>query len=334
MIDSYHRIINYLRISVTDRCNLRCIYCQPSKGFQFFPRAEILSFEEIIRLVHVAVKIGISKIRLTGGDPLVRRDIVKLIKDISLVEGVTDLALTTNGVRLEQMAQELYEAGQRRINISLDSLNPQKFQLITGQGSLAQVWRGIEKAVSVGFSPIKINVVVMKGINDDELVDLAKLSLIYPFHIRFIEFMPLGNDQLWKEKKYLSCLKVKRIIYNYLPLYPTSVTGPHHSLNNGPAQMFEFKGAPGKIGFISPLSNHFCASCNRIRLTADGKIRHCLFSDQETDLKPALRESTDNELLEALMRAAIKNKPVGHYGLPAKETTSSTPHRSMGSIGG
>ena len=331
MNDIYHRKINYIRVSVTDRCNLRCIYCKPAKGFRQLARAQILSYEEIIRLVQLAVSCGISKVRLTGGDPLVRRDIVKLVGAIARLEGVKDLSLTTNGILLDQMASDLYQAGLRRINVSLDSLKKDKYQHITGRDGMERVVKGIEKARKVGFSPIKINIVVIKGINDDEVLDLAKLSLDNPFHIRFIEFMPIGNDQLWREKKYLSCIKIKEYIEAYKPLVRTAIGGPHHSLNNGPAQMFEFKGASGKIGFISPLSNHFCPACNRIRLTADGKIRSCLFSNQEIDIRKAMRSGISDGELQQLLIKSIKTKPMGHN---INQYPSLTFSRSMGGIGG
>ena len=331
MKDIYHRKINYIRVSVTDRCNLRCIYCKPAKGFQQLARDQILSYEEIIRLVQLTVSCGITKVRLTGGDPLVRKDIVKLVEAIVRLKKVEDVSLTTNGILLDQMASNLYQAGLRRINVSLDSLKKDNYQHITGRDGLELVLKGIEKARSVGFSPIKINTVVIKGINDDEILDLAKLSLDNPFHIRFIEFMPIGNDQLWREKKYLSCSKIKEYIEAYKPLVRTAISGPHHSLNNGPAQMFEFEGASGKIGFISPLSNHFCPTCNRIRLTADGKIRSCLFSDQEIDIKKPMRSGISDDKLKQLLIKSIKNKPKGHT---INQGSLLSFNRSMGGIGG
>jgi len=331
MNDIYQRKINYIRVSVTDRCNLRCIYCMPAKGFHQLARAQVLTYEEIIRLVQLAISCGLSKVRLTGGEPLVRRDIVKLVRSIARLKGLEDLSLTTNGILLDQMAYDLYEAGLRRINISLDSLKREKYKNITGRDGLDLVLRGVEQARKVGFSPVKINTVVMKGINDDEILDLAKLSLDNPLHLRFIEFMPIGNNQLWREKKYLSCIKIKKIIAAYKPLIPTAIEGPHHSLNNGPAQMFEFKDAPGKIGFISPISNHFCPSCNRIRLTAAGKVRSCLFSNQEIDIRKALRSGKNDEELRQLLIKGIKTKPKEHT---INQSPSLLFNRSMASIGG
>lgn len=331
MLDNYNRKINYIRVSVTDRCNLRCIYCRPAKHFHQLDRSQILSFEEIIRLIKIAVLNGITKVRLTGGDPLVRKDIVKLIKSISQLDGISDLSLTTNGILLSQMAHKLYDAGLRRINISLDSLKKSKFEDITGLDGLKQVLKGIEAVKQIGFAPIKINVVIIKGINDDEILDLAKLSLDNSFHIRFIEFMPVGNNQLWQKKRYMSCSIIKEIICSYKPLMASSLSGPHHSPSNGPARLFEFKGAPGKIGFISPMSNHFCSTCNRIRLTADGKMRSCLLSNAEIDIKSALNSGATNEELQKLFIFAIKNKPGKHniFQKPPKAF-----NRNMTSIGG
>lgn len=331
MNDIYQRKINYIRVSVTDRCNLRCIYCKPARGFHQLARAQILTYEEILHLVQLAISCGLSKVRLTGGDPLVRRDIVKLVGSIARLNGLKDLSLTTNGVLLDHMAYDLYQAGLRRINISLDSLKSEKYRYITGRDGLDSVLRGVDRAQKVGFSPVKINMVVMKGINDNEILDLAKLSLDNPYHIRFIEFMPIGNSQLWRKKRYLTCFKMKKIITAYNPLIPTSIDGPHHSLKNGPAQMFEFKNAPGKIGFISPISNHFCTSCNRIRLTAAGKIRNCLFSDKEIDIRNALRSGKSDEELRQLLIKGIKTKPKEHK---INQSPSLRFNRSMASIGG
>jgi cyclic pyranopterin phosphate synthase len=339
MLDLYHRQINYIRVSITDKCNLRCIYCKPSRNFHQIERSQILSYEEILRLIQIAVTCGITKVRLTGGEPLVRRDVINLVRSISRLDGVKDISLTTNGILLNQMAQGLYEAGLHRINVSLDSLNGEKYRNISGLDRLAQVLQGIEKAKAVGFSPIKINMVVIRGINDDEVLDFARLSLSCPFHIRFIEFMPIGNNQLWQERQYFSCGEMEKIITAYRPIIPsTSPGGPHHSLpeggplpEEGPARLYEFEGAPGKIGFISPISNHFCSTCNRIRLTADGKLRSCLFSNQEIDIKEAMRSGGSDEALRQIFIKGIENKPVG---LDRSQFSSLKCNRFMNSIGG
>ena len=332
MLDLHHRQINYIRVSITDKCNLRCIYCKPSQDFHQIERSQILSYEEILRLIRVAVTCGISKVRLTGGDPLVRRDVMNLVRSVSQLDGVREISLTTNGVLLDQMAEGLYEAGLRRINVSLDSLTREKYRSLTCRDQMNLVLQGIEKARKIGFSPIKINVVVIRGINDDEVLDLAKLSLTYPFHIRFIEFMPIGNHQLWQEKHSFSCLEIKKIITDYRPLIPSTSSGTNHSpQGDGPARLFEFEGAPGKIGFISPMSDHFCSTCNRIRLTADGKLRSCLFSNQEIDIKEAMRSGGSDEDLRQIFIESIEQKPVG---LDASQFSSLKCNRFMNSIGG
>jgi len=334
MLDSHQRQINYIRLSITDKCNLKCIYCQPPKKLRQLERSQILSYEEILHLIQIAVRCGISKVRLTGGDPLVRKDVTKLVEAIARLEGVRDISLTTNGVLLEQMAPDLYKAGLRRINISLDSLNRKKYQDITGHDRLIQVLRGIQKAREIGFFPIKINMVVIRGINEDEVLDLAKLSLTYPFHIRFIEFMPLGNSQLWKERQFFSCQQIKEIITAYRPLIPLATCGDSPlGSENGPAQLFQFEGgAAGKIGFISPMSNHFCSTCNRIRITADGKLRSCLFSTQEIDIKAALRAGDSDDELQQLFIKGIENKPAS--GPDRSRLSALKCNRFMNSIGG
>ncbi|MEW5801605.1 MAG: GTP 3',8-cyclase MoaA [bacterium] len=328
MLDLYHRQINYIRVSITDKCNLRCVYCRPARKFFLLERSQILSYEEIIRLIRVAVTCGISKVRLTGGEPLLRRDVLNLVRSISHLDGVRDISLTTNGILLDQMAWGLYEAGLRRINVSLDSLNREKYRTITCRDWFDQVLQGIEKASQIGFSPIKINMVVIRGINDDEVLDMARLSLNYPFQIRFIELMPIGNDQLWQERQYVSSHEIKKIITAYRPLIPSSSPSPPEV---GPAQVFEFEGAPGKIGFISPLSNHFCSTCNRIRLTSDGKLRSCLFSNHEIDIKTVMRSGCSDDDLHRLFIQGIENKPPG---LDTSRFSSLECNRHMNSIGG
>ncbi|MEW6378899.1 MAG: GTP 3',8-cyclase MoaA [bacterium] len=332
MLDLHQRQINYIRLSITDKCNLKCIYCQPSGKLRQPERSQILSYEEIVRLVQVAVTCGIAKVRLTGGEPLIRKDVVNLVGSIARLDGVRDIALTTNGVLLNQMASDLYEAGLRRINISLDSLNRKKYQDITGQDWLPQVLQGIQKAREAGFAPIKINTVIIRGINDDDILDLAKLSLTYPFHIRFIEFMPIGNSQLWQERHYFPCQEIKEVIEAYRPLVTPPPSSSAFKPEYGLARLFQFEGAPGKIGFISPLSNHFCSTCNRIRITADGKLRSCLFSDQEIDIKAALRSGGSDEDLRQLFIQGIENKPV--KGPDHSQLSSMKCSRFMNSIGG
>lgn len=304
-IDAYQRRIDYLRFSITDRCNLRCSYCMPQEGFAKLDHEQILRYEEILRLARLAVGMGISKIRLTGGEPLVRREVLYLCENITRIPGLQSLSLTTNGVLLADYAEGLFRAGIKRINVSLDTLNPEKFEAITRRPFFHKVWEGIETARRVGFSPIKLNCVVMRGINDDEIEDLARLTLRYPFHVRFIEFMPFQPEE--QRRKFLSADEIFRRVEGVAPLVPAE------SINsNGPASYYRFEGAPGKIGIISPISHHFCNSCNRLRLTSDGKLRTCLFSTEETDILALLRQGALDEEILSEMRRAIARKPEKH----------------------
>lgn len=318
LIDRFGRKIEYLRISITDRCNFHCIYCARHGPMKWIPPEEILRYEEILTIIHTAVKLGVKRVRITGGEPLLRKGVVKFVSKVSQIEGIEDLSLTTNGYFLIDYAEKLKSAGLGRLNISLDTLDAKKFERITGGFEFERIWRGILKAQEVGFHPIKINVVVIRGVNDDEILDLAKLSLSYPWEIRFIEFMPVGNCELWDEKNIVSVSEIKSKIEKRAPLRPVI------SNWGGPARVYQWEGAPGKIGFISPLSEHFCAKCNRFRITADGKLRTCLFSDNEIDLKPYLREKPD-ELITAFTKALTLK--------PAKRSIEIT-KREMRAIGG
>jgi GTP 3',8-cyclase len=309
MLDNYQRDINYLRISITDRCNLRCRYCMPKEGLSQIGHDDILRYEEILRVVRIAVSLGVAKVRITGGEPLVRRGIVPFVTALKGVEGITDLSLTTNGILLERCAADLFQVGIRRINVSLDSLNPLKYHDITRGGSLADVLRGIAAVYEQGFSPIKINVVAIKGFNDDEILDFARLTLENPYQIRFIELMPLGHPGRDNLGKYLASEAIKGTITDKYSLSP--VNGEREKMD-GPAKMFRIEGGRGEIGFISPVSHHFCHLCNRLRLTADGKLRACLLSDEEIDLKTALRRGCTDNSLEALIKEAIAGKPRKH----------------------
>ncbi|MBN2517028.1 MAG: GTP 3',8-cyclase MoaA [Deltaproteobacteria bacterium] len=306
MYDNHNRMINYLRVSVTDRCNLRCIYCMPKEGLSLLGHADILSYEEILRIVTIAVKTGIVKVRLTGGEPLVRRGLVEFVSSLNKIEGLKDITLTTNGILLENYAEPLFQAGIRRINVSLDSLNVEKYKSITRLGDLLSVIRGIKKAECVGFSPIKINVVAIKGFNDDEILDFAKLTVHKPYQVRFIEYMPIGDVASENGFEYLSNDIVKKIINNYSTLERTD---GYRGKADGPAQVYRMKGAVGEIGLISSMSHQFCNSCNRLRLTADGHLRACLLSDDEVDLKSMLRSGCSNSDLESLIKKVILDKP-------------------------
>lgn len=338
LYDAYGRRIDYLRLSVTDRCNLRCVYCMPPAGIEWRPRSEILSFEEIVQVVSVAAKLGIRKVRLTGGEPLVRRDLPQLVRAIARISGIEDISLTTNGMLLEKLAAPLAEAGLKRVNISLDTLDPHTFRRLTRLGDIERLWRGVEAAERAGLTPLKFNTVVIRGINDAELPALARLTLEHPWHVRFIELMPVGNQEDWGEgfplpgRRYVS---VQEMLATLAPLGLRPDPGP---VGNGPARTFRIPGALGTVGFISPLGEHFCGACNRLRLTADGRLRPCLLLDREVAVREALREehSSDtrrrDEAIAALIRQAVALKPSGH-GLTV--TASGFPQkRTMCQIGG
>ncbi len=301
LIDKFGRKIEYLRISVTDRCNFKCIYCQSRKPVKFLPQSELLTYEEIEEIVKTASELGVRRVRITGGEPLGRKDIEVLIKRLSKIPGIEDLSLTTNGYLLLEKAEILKEAGLKRLNISLDTLNPEKFRKITGGFDFHKIWLGILKASEIGFEPLKLNVVVIRGLNDDEILSLAKLTLKYPWEIRFIEFMPIGKNENWREEHVITVREIKEILETFSPLEEAK------SFGGGPARVFKWKDAKGKIGLISPLSEHFCGRCNRFRITADGRLRTCLFSDQEINLKDYIRNKKGN-LKEAFF-LALSLKP-------------------------
>jgi len=304
LIDPLGRKIEYLRISVTDRCNFKCIYCFTHQNWKWVPYEEILKFEEIEKIVKVAAKLGVKRVRLTGGEPLLRKNIEFLIKILSQIPEIKDLSLTTNGFFLDTLGEKLKEAGLKRINISLDTLDKKKFEKLTGISAFEKVLKSIDIALELGFNPVKINTVVIRGFNDDEILELAKLTLEKPLEVRFIEFMPIGKNILWNEKNIVTVKEIKKILENFSELIPDS------SIGGGPARVFKWKDAIGKIGLISPISEHFCHKCNRFRITADGKLRPCLFSDYEINLKPILREGKGT--LEEAFYLALKLKPVKH----------------------
>jgi cyclic pyranopterin phosphate synthase len=326
MYDKKNRRIDYLRISVTDRCNMRCVYCMPTDGVRSLGHDEVLSYEEILRVARVAAALGISKIRLTGGEPLIRRGLTGLIRELSELKGITDLSLTTNGTLLEAKAGELRDAGITRINVSLDSLKPDRFTELTRGGDLGKVIAGIEKAASLGFTPIKINMVPVRGINDDEIEGFARLTIDKPYHIRFIEFMPIGDRKLWDETIVIPSSEVMDRISRIGEIEPVGKEG-----EKGPATLFRLPGAKGILGFISPISDHFCGSCNRLRLTADGKLRPCLFAESEIDLKTPMRTGCDDEEIARLMVVALDVKPEGHQ---LAEGVKKRYSRTMSRIGG
>ena len=332
MIDKHNREINYLRISITDRCNLRCVYCMPKEGVSFIGHEDILRYEEMLRIVNVAVKTGIAKVRVTGGEPLVRRGVTEFLSSLKEVDGLKDISLTTNGLLLEGCAEAIFDAGIRRINISLDSLVADRYRDITRGGDLGSVIRGIQKAHRTGFSPIKINVVAIQGFNDDEILDFAKLTIDKPYQIRFIEFMPIGDPALENGLGYLSNDEIIRRIDDFSPLEPVIPTRRDNM--NGPARLYTLRDAQGRIGFISAMSHGFCSSCNRLRLTADGHLRACLLADEPTvDLKTPLRNGCTDSELEALIRNLIGRKP-DSYKIDCHQGHRRKCATNMSSIGG
>jgi cyclic pyranopterin phosphate synthase len=325
-VDHYNRRITYLRVSVTDRCNLRCIYCVPVKDLTLLNHSDILNYEEILKVLQAGAKIGIEKVRLTGGEPLVRRDFVHFVESVCQMSAFKEVSITTNGVHLKEKAQEIFDAGVRRINVSLDTLDPLKYAKITGRDYFDNVWEGLEEAEAVGFSPIKVNVVAIRGINDDELLDFAQLSRRKPYHIRFIEYMPIGHDNRWTPGKYISSDEIKSKLESLSPLYEIP-----HLTDDGPAKRCRFESAKGEIGFISALSHHFCSTCNRLRLTADGKLRPCLFAEDEVDIKTPLRSGCSQEDLRRVFQEAIAKKPKKHLAKISERVQSLRP---MSAIGG
>jgi len=324
LTDSCQRTMSYLRLSVTDRCNLRCIYCLPVQGFKLLKHADILTYEEMVRLTKLALSLNMTKVRLTGGEPLVRLGFVDFVRSLKALP-VPDLRLTTNGTLLAEKAAGLFEAGIHRINVSLDTLDQAKYRYITGGGDLKQVLDGLDQAQAVGFSPIKINVVVMRGLNSDEVESFAKLTLETPLHVRFIEFMPLDRNG-WKPGLVLTS---DEILQRLQRLGPLTEIPPEP--NDGPARRFRLGQGPGEVGLISPLSHHFCPTCNRLRITSDGKLLTCLFSSEEVDLKGPLRSGASDEELLAIIRAAVASKPDRHH---LAQHSGPVNGRSMCSIGG
>ncbi len=325
--DSFGRTITNLRISVTDRCNFRCRYCMPEEGMVWMGKEELLTYEEIERLTVIFAELGINKIRLTGGEPLLRRDLHLLIKMISDIPGIKDLALTSNGYLLAEQADKLVHAGLNRINVSLDSLNPTKFNIITRRNHFDKVWKGIETVEALGISPIKINVVLIRGINDDEILNFANLAREHSLIIRFIEFMPIGADDGWSNDKVVTSEEIIKIMEDGLQKKLVQIESAHSQA----AEQFMFEDGVGQIGFISSVSKPFCAHCNRVRITSDGKLRTCLFSQKETDLKKLIRENATNEDIKSILINQIWNKEAGHL---INLSGFVRPVRTMSQIGG
>ena len=327
LIDGFGRVHTNLRISVTDRCNIRCFYCMPAENVQFMDRELLLTFEEIERLVQVAVRLGVNKVRLTGGEPLVRRDLHKLVAKIAAIPEIHDIGITSNGILLGEQAQELYDAGMRRINVSLDAMNAAKFKEITRRDGFEKAIEGIQAAQKVGFDPVKINAVAVRGLTEDEVVPLGEFARRTGVEIRFIEFMPLDADNAWEREKVLFGHEIIDILTReFGPMTPLGQTDP-----GAPATDFEFADGRGRIGLIASVSQPFCMSCNRFRVTADGKLRNCLFSLEETDVKSIIRGGGSDEEIAAAMCNSIAAKKEGHEINTARFIQ---PDRPMYSIGG
>ncbi len=326
LIDSFGRVIDNIRISVTDRCNFRCRYCMPEAGMIWLDHAEILTYEEIERLVRILVGMGISKARLTGGEPLMRKELPSLVQRLAGIEGLNDIALTTNGHFLAEQAGSLARAGLRRINVSLDSLDPATFEAMARRNYLDRVLAGIEAAHECGLGPLKLNVVLIRGVNDGEIAGFAQLARTRPFVVRFIEFMPIGSDDGWSNDRVVTTAEVLarlgRLGYETVPV---GGDGTH------PADRYRFADGEGEIGFISSVSQPFCGSCNRIRITSDGKLRTCLFSLVETDLKGPLRAGAGDGAIRGIIEAAVAAKEEGHL---INRAEFERPGRTMSSIGG
>jgi cyclic pyranopterin phosphate synthase len=328
LVDSYGRRIKSMRISITDKCNFRCTYCMPAEGLPWLKKAEILSYEEIERISRVAIEMGIEQIRLTGGEPLVRRDVAELVRQLHQIPGLRSLSLTTNGVLLKQQARSLAEAGLTRINVSLDSLTREKFARLTRRDQFNQVLEGLAELEHYpAIHPIKINAVAIRGFTEEEVLDFARLARRKPYIVRWIEFMPLDADQIWRKEDILTGAEIKQIIEaEYGPLQPITNGDPAET-----ARRYTFSDGIGEVGFINPVSEPFCASCDRIRLTADGQLRTCLFATEETDLRAIVRSTTDNALLEQTIRQAVLRKELKHY---IGDKRFKRANRSMSMIGG
>ena len=326
LVDAFQRRITYLRISVTDRCNLRCVYCMPEAGLPWIPKREILTFEEIVQIVRASASVGVRSIRLTGGEPLVRRDLWRLVAQLRAIPGIDDIALSTNGLLLLDQMDALVAAGLTRVNISLDTLREGRFLAIARRPGLSRVLAGIDAALAAGLAPLKINCVVMRGRNDDELAAFAELTRDRAVYVRFIEVMPVEENVELQRDAYVSSDEIIERIRETRDLQPVSGPG-----GNGPARYFAFAGAAGAVGVISPLSHDYCETCNRVRLSADGQLRLCLFGDHEIDLRTPLRAGATRDDLAEILRGSMVIKPERHH-LRLGETASAM--RAFSEIGG
>ncbi|MBF0343961.1 MAG: GTP 3',8-cyclase MoaA [Nitrospirae bacterium] len=320
--DKYGRVIDYIRISITDKCSLRCIYCNPTATETPYDREHVLTFEEILRIVQAAAELGVKKIRLTGGEPLMRHALPELVSEIKAINGIEDLSLTTNGLLLQTYAQRLADAGLDRVNVSLDSLVATKYYEITGGGNLTKVLNGIQAARDTGLLPIKLNMVPIRNVNDNEIEQFARLTLFEDYHVRFIELMPTAVTGTEYNEKLVSSSEIRQTLQQIAPLHPVKLR------LNGPARYYRFESAPGVIGIISAITCQFCEDCNRMRLTAVGKLKPCLFSDRYIDLRQHLRTGATIEQIKELIRTATALKPESHNITPTDSTVA------MSQIGG
>ncbi|MGW8272136.1 MAG: GTP 3',8-cyclase MoaA [Thermodesulfovibrionales bacterium] len=321
--DSFFRMIDYMRVSVTDRCNIRCVYCMPSEGIRPIVHKEIMTHEEILRVLRSAARLGVRKVRITGGEPLVRKNVQYLIREAAAIDGIEEITLTTNGILLGRYASELAACGLKRVNVSLDSLRAERYREITRGGRLEDVLSGIEAAQRHLLVPVKINMVPIRGLNDDEIIDFARMTVESPCHVRFIELMPFGDRGMHDQGRCVTTDEVKRIVSQLGELTPV------RERRAGPAKYFRLPGAEGVLGFISSMTHHFCTDCNRLRMTADGKIRPCLFSETEIDLKTPMRRGVPDEEIERILRIAVEIKPEGKSILGRQQSS-----RPMSRIGG
>lgn len=325
LIDPFKRKIDYLRVSITDLCNFRCVYCRPPEGVRLISHEDILRYEEILEIVGIAAEMGIRKIRVTGGEPLVRRGVVDFIRRLTAISQIQDVGLTTNGALLALMAEDLKKAGLKRINVSLDSLRPEVFAAITGKDMLETVINGIEKALECGFDPVKINVVLLQGVNEEDIPEFARITMRQPVDIRFIERMPFGGENApVNPPNPFSAFKALEMIRNRVG----NLIADEREAMDGPASMFHLAGAKGRIGIIDPVTGHFCGSCNRLRLTAKGALRPCLLSPKEIDLRTVLRSGKSASEIARIIRSAVDSKPVGRASLLSSLSDG------MNSIGG
>lgn len=330
LADSRGRIVNYMRLSLTDRCNLRCVYCRSTAGFSHMTHEKILRYEEILELARCAWEMGIIKLRLSGGEPLVRKGIFPFLEQLRRALPGMDLRLTTNATLLPGRARRLLDLGMGRINISLDTLDPEKFARITGVDAFSNVRTAIDECLDLGMR-VKINTVAMKGVNDEELPAFVEFARSHPVDLRFIEFMPMGRNALWSEDRLWTAAEIRAAVEKVAVLRPQNIA----SKTSGPARVYAIEEGLGRIGLISPMSNHFCGACNRLRITADGNVRTCLFSDKEYRLRPLLRHPKGGrEAVKRVLRRALLNKPLGAELLRRQLQAGNAPRKIMSAIGG